>query len=811
MAKYINVAHSEHSGGGGGTPTAPRGGVRPEDWSHFHLAGFSFYHGNPMKTNTDVHAFLQKPAFMPWRKSRGDVDSFLRFETTLRVLFEAVVWFEAFWGQRGFWHKLRALLKLDASVSADTLEDAVALYCEGRRHCMAKVARPGKPPSRIAELAEIVDGFRPGEHAPISNPDWNRRAAQWQAQQLYGILCDQRVHSKQVINGTCAPELRDKPPPSTVSASPRSDAQRRERPDPRPPSPLRRPSLEQPKRPRDKEAPQGAKTGLPPKPPAPAPTRSKEQAATDKEKPMAEKSREQPANSTVAAVSRESSKSAQSLDELVATYKHSSAPAEISRKRSRDELPEEADKANKRVATDSTGDSPRPNRPAAPLSIETQQTLYENTRSRFEPTFTEDPPAQKAQQEEKVAGIQAKEDAIVVAGSPEDLSTESKTQAHQLGQTNEAAAAKVADRVRSPDVMSDSLFVEKMEFPVEGEEAAESVDAIRELLLCLEQRQVRLEALEASADSQKKLLEQWAADRKRIAALEAQLSKRAADPLRLRALEDHTEANRKHLTQQLAQQSSVNQHVEETMEATAREFERVKTAMGKQVADGERARKDAVQLQQELQQKRDGDVEISRRINGSIQDAKKEITEADFQNGLRFAEIERRSQELERQFNTVENRFQRQWNQHASAFQVQWEQHHSACDVQRAESDGSTEMRLADLQRQLSQVQEALQAREAAAAPWPPVAAAAPPVTSSGGLLLSNGLDPGSLPSLDTGTFLDTMYYEMSKLRTAMRTRIRAMDAGGVPDENHSKLAVSDISFELGRVLEVARKGINKL
>ncbi|KAK7941433.1 uncharacterized protein PG986_013820 [Apiospora aurea] len=233
MAKYINVAHSEHAPNTGPAPSAPRA-VRPEHYSRFHLVGFSFYHGDPMKTNQDVHDFLQKPAFMPWRKSRGDIDSFLRFETTLRVLFEAVVFFQQFWGQRGFWRNLRTLLRLDTTVSADTIEDAVKLYCECRRSCLSKVVKRGKPPSKIAELADIVNDLRAGEHCPISIPDWEHCEAKWRSK-LYYTLCDQGVHSQQVIKGTCAPELRDLP------ASPRSETQRRDRPEPRQSSPTRRP------------------------------------------------------------------------------------------------------------------------------------------------------------------------------------------------------------------------------------------------------------------------------------------------------------------------------------------------------------------------------------------------------------------------------------------------------------------------------------------------------------------------------------------------------------------------------------------
>ncbi|KAK8087769.1 hypothetical protein PG997_002730 [Apiospora hydei] len=393
-------------------------------------------------------------------------------------------------------------------------------------------------------------------------------------------------------------------------------------------------------------------------------------------------------------------------------------------------------------------------------------------------------------------------DAIEVAGVPEEPSMESKAQDQPLCRPDETAMVKVPDRVRSPDAMSESLFVEKTELPMETEEAAESVDAIRELLLCLEQRQVRLEALESSADSQKKLLEQWAADRKRIAQLGTQMSSQSVVLGQVRAIQGKSDQ----YGQQLERQSSINRRLEETTQATAREVKDVQRVVGLHISDVERAEEESskatAQLRRELREKCEADREVFRRLDTTIDGAKKEIADANVQNGQRFAEVEKRSQEVERQIKDAEQRLERQWEQRASTYQDLWESHSSNCNVQRTEGGDSMETRLTDLQRQFSQVQETLQAREATGPP-------APPAHST--TVVSNGLDTGSLPSLDTGTFLDTMYYEMSKLRTAMRTRIRAMDAGGVPDEDDAKLAVSDISFELGRVLEVARKRINKL
>ncbi|KAK8875092.1 hypothetical protein PGQ11_005606 [Apiospora arundinis] len=867
MAKYM--AHPDNNPNPN-PPTAPRAApVRPENYSRWHLTGFSFWNGDPMQTNNDVRDFLQKPAFMPWRKSRGEVDSFLRFDTTLRVLFEAVVFFQQFWGQRGFWSRIRTLLHLDTTVSADTLEDTVSLYCEGRRNCTKwAFSKAKKHPSRIAELACIVDELRPGEHAPISSKDWNIRAGQWRGK-LYQVLCDQGVHSQQVAKGTCAPELLDKSPTNSLPISPRSDTYRRDRFEPRQPSsPLQRQSLEQPRRSNDDDTPQRAQTGLPPKPPplggpakeqaekqAQSPTdRPNEQAQAAREDTTTNGIREKPADST-AARSRESPKPTQSLDELVSTYKDTPALDGHSRKRSRDEPEEKEDAApNKRLATNPAGDSSRIAHTAVLAPIVTGLgTPYETTPSRFELVPADNPPPvqehqpeedkQKSPQEEvNTAGLPSEEDARMdiceVNGAQREPLTESTVSApHHLSQINDDDLSKVADRIKSPDAESDSLFVEMAKFPVEEEDTSRhSVDAIRDLLLCLERRQHQLEKLEESAETQKTQLEQWAADKKRLDELESRVSDgRAEDGRKLRTLQKQSEAH----DTMLKKQAAAGRRVEEKVDEKLRE---VKTSVDKHITEEERARTATTnlttQLQRELQTKYTSDEEFFRLTNTRIGEATKQIVDAGAQTRTRFQAADKRTAELEQQVRDAEKRLRDEFEQHANACKRQRTEddeftvkqlanlqkqisQRAGTEVttnarlselqkqldQRAENEIATEARLAELQRQLGQVQEALQAREVMAPMLPP---SPPPPTSAGGLL-PNGVDTSSLPGLDTGTFLDTMYFEMSKLRTAMRTRIRALDTEGVPDEDGSKLAVSDISFELGRVLEVARKRINKL
>ncbi|KAK8096216.1 hypothetical protein PG999_014238 [Apiospora kogelbergensis] len=851
-------------------------------YSNWHLTGFTFYNGDPMLSNRDVFKFLQKPSFLPHHKSRGDVDSYLRFETNLRILFEAVVFFDDFWGLRGFWYKIRDLLRL-ASVSSDTLEETVKLYCEGRRDCRKKLSSVGggKPLCRIAELADIVNGLRQGEHAPITQTEWDRRLNKWRSK-LGWILNDQGVHNQQFNNGTCAPELLEHTSPNFIPTSPRADTQRRVRFDLRQPfSPPRRPSLEEPRRPRDDEVPQAqaARNVPPPKPPAPQsppklpqrPLRSTEQAYASGDDTTTNGSCEKLPNSTPAKPPNH----VQSLDELVLTYKGSPASTENSRKRSRDELPEEADTANKRIATGLTGESPRLARTTVLAPIVTGLgTPCEDIDSGIAVTSPQHLTPQQAN--EKPADLQANEDVTMdvteVVESREKPQVEAETPADQLehDDTSEAAMAGTPDRTISPAAESESLFVEKSEFQEEEEAgASQSVVAMKELLYSLEQRQVQLEKLEASVDSQKEQLEQWALDRKRLAELEAQMQDRANDTSRIRSLQKVTEAH----GDILKHQSSNSRRLEDKL---VEKLTEAQVAMDMHKKDEEIARAATTKLtrtlQAELKTKYTTDEEFFRITHGHIEETKKRLNDEKANSGNRYLSLNKRCDGIHQEIRDAEKRLQNQLEQHSNDCKAQraetdksstedtamkaqvaelqkqlgeraktdettearlsdlWRQlgeramadrstgetaiKDEVAELQkqlgeRVKADEATETRLADLQRQLGQVQEALQAREtttpqALQAPPPPPA---PPAASS----FSNCLDPGSLARLDDGTFLDAMYFEMAKLRTAMRTRIHAMDAHGVPDEDNAKLAVSDISFELGRVLDVARKRINKL
>ncbi|KAI0133481.1 hypothetical protein BJ170DRAFT_728867 [Xylariales sp. AK1849] len=161
---------------------------RPRNFpSNWHLVGFVFASGqDPMQSVQHVRTILQQRTYMPGRRDRGKKDSFLRFETNLRVMLEAVYHFSAFWGQRDFWTRIREVLGFHHNTSEENLQDIVARYCAGRRALRnswaSKHHRPDhKPvaPCRIAGLADIIDSLSVQHTSPISHGAWSDRKTSW--------------------------------------------------------------------------------------------------------------------------------------------------------------------------------------------------------------------------------------------------------------------------------------------------------------------------------------------------------------------------------------------------------------------------------------------------------------------------------------------------------------------------------------------------------------------------------------------------------------------------------------------------------
>ncbi|KAH8666796.1 hypothetical protein BX600DRAFT_436177 [Xylariales sp. PMI_506] len=183
--------------------------------SPWHLKGFAFPPGeDPMQSEQQFRTVLQQRTYMPWKRDRGSKDAYLRFETNLRVILEAVFHFAEFWGQSDFWSRLRSSLDFHPNTSGENLRDIVDKYCAGRAACRISLqasGRPSAPPSRLAELADDIDSLRVTSEARISPTRWDQRASLWK-NRLTSALGDQGVLAQQVRAGTCAPVLREDVP-----------------------------------------------------------------------------------------------------------------------------------------------------------------------------------------------------------------------------------------------------------------------------------------------------------------------------------------------------------------------------------------------------------------------------------------------------------------------------------------------------------------------------------------------------------------------------------------------------------------------
>ncbi|KAK7967659.1 uncharacterized protein PG986_001936 [Apiospora aurea] len=118
--------------------------------------------------------------------------------------------------------------------------------------------------------------------------------------------------------------------------------------------------------------------------------------------------------------------------------------------------------------------------------------------------------------------------------------------------------------------------------------------------------------------------------------------------------------------------------------------------------------------------------------------------------------------------------------------------------------------RLEAFQGQLKTMQDQLQVQQAALANH---------TTTSTDNALSNGPAPSAdsrerdlseLTAREPKEFIKVICEELSKLRAAAKTKIHQMDKQGLPDDEN-KLAVSDLSWQIGKCIKVAEKGVGEL
>ncbi|KAK9773119.1 hypothetical protein SCAR479_10241 [Seiridium cardinale] len=184
--------------------------------SQWHLDGFHFNDRTSVAANRVYMAVLTQCTFLP-PLPHGTAGP-LRYQTNLRVIFEAVQHFSKFWGARNFWIRLRDVLGFDVRTRAIHLESIVAGYCEGRKAYKHRTrdAPAGTRLNRLVDMTNEMDEDYEQEGRPsvysISHSQWQELCPAW-LKKLYEIKKDLRISEEQIQHGTCHPALLKNGPP----------------------------------------------------------------------------------------------------------------------------------------------------------------------------------------------------------------------------------------------------------------------------------------------------------------------------------------------------------------------------------------------------------------------------------------------------------------------------------------------------------------------------------------------------------------------------------------------------------------------
>lgn len=120
-------------------------------------------------------------------------------------------------------------------------------------------------------------------------------------------------------------------------------------------------------------------------------------------------------------------------------------------------------------------------------------------------------------------------------------------------------------------------------------------------------------------------------------------------------------------------------------------------------------------------------------------------------------------------------------------------------DLETKESTASLEQ----LQTQLNAIQDQLWVHQLA------LHARASPTTPAPALD-SKGHDLSEMLAYQPHDFIQAICEELGKLRAVTKSKIHQMDKQGLPDDE-KKLAVSDLSWQIGKCIKVAEKGVGEL
>ncbi|KAK8035462.1 hypothetical protein PG993_010457 [Apiospora rasikravindrae] len=118
-------------------------------------------------------------------------------------------------------------------------------------------------------------------------------------------------------------------------------------------------------------------------------------------------------------------------------------------------------------------------------------------------------------------------------------------------------------------------------------------------------------------------------------------------------------------------------------------------------------------------------------------------------------------------------------------------------DIQTKEATA----RLEAFQAQLRAMQDQLQEHRTTAAALPNLPAASADPKERG---------PSELTAREPKEFIKAICEELNTLRTVTKAKIHQMDRQGIPDDEE-KLAISDLSWQIGKCIKVAKRGVGKL
>ncbi|KAK6833855.1 hypothetical protein PG989_003281 [Apiospora arundinis] len=127
--------------------------------------------------------------------------------------------------------------------------------------------------------------------------------------------------------------------------------------------------------------------------------------------------------------------------------------------------------------------------------------------------------------------------------------------------------------------------------------------------------------------------------------------------------------------------------------------------------------------------------------------------------------------------------------------------------------DGQTKEATAQweaIQVQLKAMQVQLKEHEDAIANHASASTVAAPPSFPAPSVDSSGRDLSEMLAYQPREFVEAICGELNKLRAITKSKIHQMDKQGLPDDE-KKLAVSDLSWQIGKCIKVAEKGVNGL